>query len=91
MSDSEGLNVPFTAVQSVGGPYEDAAFCAGYSVGFVGGILSIGELDLAKALIEDDLLHQMDLIAMMYKYTMTITEQAGGWSTVIFRKQREFS
>lgn len=70
--DAEML-VPFTVVQSHGGPFEDKAFQAGYNMGRLEARFLAAEhfgLGLPTVPIERTMLEQIDLLAMHYNITM---------------------
>ncbi|MEV2259167.1 hypothetical protein AB0J13_10965 [Streptomyces anulatus] len=95
MSDEQGteyeLAMPMMLVQSQGGPFDDAAFVAGYTCGTID-----QELFLASALnaaptaryVNAQYLTQIDLIAMRHQYTLELGEldEASGWQMVAFSR-----
>jgi hypothetical protein len=81
--------MPFVACQSAGGPYDDLAFCAGYSCGMVDVMLSTGTLARYEDAVRVDTIAQLDLIAMRHGYllaTVPDTED-DGWVRVVFTRQ----
>ncbi|MEU1327198.1 hypothetical protein [Streptomyces microflavus] len=95
MSDEQDteyeLAMPMVLVQSQGGPFDDAAFVAGYTCGAID-----QELSLASALnavpaaryVNAQYLKQIDLIAMRHQYTLELGEldEASGWQMVAFSR-----
>jgi len=84
-----GIVMPFTIVQSKGGPHEDSAFTSGYRMGTADMTLStlnhLGALawDYFARVEEHD---QLDLIAMRHGYSVTMVELTDGWATFDFRR-----
>lgn len=67
--------MPFVVVESVGGPFDDAAFCAGWEMGQLDADLdSPGIVHTQPILTENR--PQADLIAMKHGWVMT-TEDSG--------------
>jgi hypothetical protein len=85
--DNYGLVMPFVAVASRGGPYEDAAFVAGYRAGLIDAELKAGGTH--SRYVETDLVAQLDLVAMCNGYVMSSQPWADDpfWSLVQFRQQ----
>jgi len=77
--DGYELVLPFVVCASVGGPYEDQAFVAGYQAGQVDRALAtvaaVGGLGL-KVTVYAALAKQLDLIAMKHGFVST-TEAVG--------------
>lgn len=87
--DSFGVLVPFTCVESVGGPYDDAAFCAGFTVGSVhASLAALSQLDRPVPMTEHvrtDLVAQLDLVAMHHGWTTSHSgDDGGGWTVMAF-------
>lgn len=89
-----GLVMPFVAVRSQGGPYDDQPFVAGYQVGHIDQALAVVRLlGLTAASVQHGvyrpLLDQLDLVAMRHGYRMRSTDMVAGddtttWSAVEF-------
>ena len=88
MSDAEyGLVMPFVVCQSVGGPYEDEAYVAGYEAGLAdalcgslaeGAALRVGSLKLGMPYhVENQA--QIDLIAMRHGVAADWEDAGEGW------------
>lgn len=88
MSDAEyGLVMPFVVCATNGGPYDDAAFVAGYAAGTIDARLAMHDPVIAQTAVRTDLLPQLDLIAMRHGYTMTSEpwgEAPAEWTMVTF-------
>lgn len=61
--------VPFTCVASAGGPLDDHSFTQGYRLGMLVVSMQMGMQVVADA-VHPDVVHQLDLLAMSYGYTM---------------------
>lgn len=94
MSDEEasyGLVMPFTVCQSDGGPYDDAAFVAGYRSGTINAHLERIAPDELRIYVEPALLPQLDLIAMRHGYTMVSepwADHPDEWALATFKAGR---
>lgn len=79
--------MPFVVCESVGGPYDDDAFVAGYGCGALDAMLGMGMHAETEAVIRTDTTRQVDLIAMKHECTavITVTEDPD-WSHVEFTK-----
>jgi hypothetical protein len=68
-----GLVMPFVVCQSQGGPYEDAAFVAGYEAACVGFTLDVLQRvgGSFERWVSPSLVPQLDLIAMDHGYKTT--------------------
>ena len=66
------LLMPFLAVESKGGPYDDQAFTAGYQMGNINGLLEDRRIAATTFIIYQPLKEQADLIAMRFGYTMEV-------------------
>ena len=83
--------MPFTVVKSVGGPYDDAAFVAGWNMGRLD--LELAQLTAIQALprpryISTPLQEQVDLLAMKHGYLTKFTpwiDHPDEWVRVDFR------
>lgn len=78
-----GLVMPFVAVQSRGGPYDDEAYCAGYEMGRLDAILDRDdEYPLHEPLaIQAANREQADLIAMRHGYVAEVAlSDVEGWA-----------
>lgn len=87
MADEFSLMMPFVVVESNGGPYDDAAFVAGYQCGTVDAKLAAAKAVGANHLVEvcySDLRAQIDLIAMRHGYTVDVVDEDDEWSTYSF-------
>jgi hypothetical protein len=64
--------VPFIACSDNGGPYEPAAFVAGFIAGGVHATLRLGPpTEFSETLPNDELIDQLDLLAMHRGWTVT--------------------
>ena len=82
------LVMPFVVCSSVGGPYEDDAFVAGFSAGIIDTKLSTREIAATTGLFRTDLTPQIDLIAMRYGYHVDLlAEPEDGWSHLGFTRE----
>lgn len=79
-----GLVLPFKAVRSVGGPYDDEAFCAGYDVGRLHALMRTTSAQRLEELCRTVLLDQLDLCAMEAGWVIVSREPtlAPGWSYI---------
>lgn len=92
MSEDEvdfGLVMPFVVCQSQGGPYEDEAFCAGWSLGLIAAKLSEYAVDRVPmtTVVRTPSLPQVELLAMQHGYLTAVEHFDGApdeWSTVTF-------
>ncbi len=95
--ESEGMELvmPFVAVASVGGPYDDEAFAAGWQAGQVEGALAIavhlGATRLHFPIFRTALAKQADLIAMKHGYTAAVvaSEEYPEWGVMTITKVSE--
>jgi len=85
-----GLVMPFVVCVSNGGPYDDAAYCAGFEAGMVDTILATlpDGINQASRPVRSDNLPQIDLIAMQHGWTITtiVDDELPEWTTVTFRR-----
>lgn len=82
MSDQYSLVMPFIVVTSKGGPFDDAAYCAGYEIGKLDAALD-AEPRLHQVTIRTLNVPQADLVAMQHGYTMRASEpdpDGGMWT-----------
>jgi hypothetical protein len=80
MVDHEyGLVMPFVVVTSVGGPYDDDAYVAGYEAGMADAQLAHGPR-VVDLVVRSDNAPQIDLIGMRHGYTVHTTIVDSGWS-----------
>lgn len=63
--------MPFLAVTSKGGPYDDEAYVAGYEMGLLDARLAEARPDLLETTIHTTNVAQADLIAMQHGYQCT--------------------
>lgn len=91
MSDEEeySLVMPFVVVTSVGGPYDDDAYVAGYEMGTLKYALDVAPEQFTET-IRTANVPQADLLAMQARWTMHV-EDTGveGWSYVTFNPEIE--
>mgnify|MGYP001569445451 CR=1 FL=1 len=90
MPDEEheyGLVMPFVAVKSKGGPYDDQAYAAGWEMGVLSAKLASSPLGHSTT-IRTDHAEQADLLAMRYGYRCEATrsEEWPEWTYVVFRR-----
>ncbi len=72
-----GLAVPFVVCQSQGGPYDDAAFVAGFHAGQISQALKSAQAAGASRLqftVRTELVKQLDLIAMDRGFTLSVAD-----------------
>lgn len=86
--DEMSLVMPFVLCRSAGGPYDDAAFTAGYECGLVDQALTIaaaiGETRV-KRTVRTDNLPQLDLIAMRHGFAILARDsEITEWTDVAF-------
>lgn len=76
MSDPQepeyGLVMPFVNVASKGGPYDDAAYCAGWHMGGLDARLETRYLARVSETIRTADAKQADLLAMKHGYTVRL-------------------
>lgn len=63
-----GLVMPFSAVESAGGPFEDRAFAAGFMCGRIDLMLSTRRIAAMTEMVYLELASQLDLVAMRHGY-----------------------
>jgi hypothetical protein len=84
-----GLVMPFLVCQSKGGPYDDAAYVAGYEAGTLDMALALSPPLPGSRLNEGvpyhaDNMPQIDLIAMRHNVTIETEDVGDGWVSVTF-------
>lgn len=83
------LVMPFVAVKSEGGPYDDDSFAAGFRCATVSMVLAERDRALFAVMAREGELRQLDLIAMRAGYT-TKSQRApdadGVWFDVTFER-----
>lgn len=65
-----GFVMPFKPVVSNGGPFDDMAYCAGYEVGNLAGILEYRRPIEWVGMVRTANMEQIDLIAMRFGYAV---------------------
>ena len=72
------LVMPFIVVSSKGGPFDDAAYCAGWEMGFLDYFLGVWRHEDSRhavdRVIRRENLPQADLLAMMHGAEMSILD-----------------
>lgn len=84
MADPEELGhelvMPFVTVASKGGPHEDHAYTAGWSMGAIDALLEHRRPALVEETVQTDCMPQVDLIAMRHGYSAVFEPtDVGGW------------
>ncbi|MGW4127981.1 hypothetical protein [Amycolatopsis japonica] len=79
MSDYE-LELPFLTVQSKGGPHEDVAYCAGWTMGHLDAVLEHHKPAMHEDTIYQDSVPQADIIAMRHGYRSHFVDGPDGWA-----------
>jgi hypothetical protein len=79
-----GLVMPFVVVTSVGGPYEDAAFVAGYGTGQLDARMQYEKPITIECTVLSELTRQIDLSAMRHGYRLRATpsEEYPEWTFI---------
>lgn len=91
-----GLVMPFVAVASNGGPFDDQAYTAGYEMGQLDGQLAAAQLPgggwVLERTVRDENQGQADLVGMKHGFAATF-EPSGveGWTFARFRPMAEGS
>jgi hypothetical protein len=87
--EADGPILPFVCVQSVGGPYDDESFAAGWSCGEVGAMLIQRPVSL-EVTVRVATLKQLDLLAMHHGYVMEPCEpsEIEEWCHAMFTPMR---
>lgn len=83
MSDHYDLVCPFVVCESMGGPFADGAYVAGYEMGRFDAILAgvIFQRTVTTTMRTANL-PQADLVAMRRGWTMATEDIGDGWSAV---------
>lgn len=83
---SYGLIMPFVCVESVGGPYDDEAFAAGWHCAQIDEALAAGRPgDVAHVSVRTTIVGQLDLIALRRGFVMVATPtDHDEWTSVAF-------
>lgn len=93
-TEDDGFNLvmPFITVTSVGGPFDDDAYVAGYEMGKLDAILEMGLAQHSVA-IQTANVAQADLLAMRHGYRCVTEPTAGApdWAFATFNLIREAS
>lgn len=76
-----GLVMPFTVCATEGGPYDDAAFVAGYQCGLIEARMTAGD-PVVKEYVPPPLVPQIDLLAMRFGYSLTRYPDSDAWVLV---------
>lgn len=80
-------SMKFIMCQSEGGPFDDAAFVAGFYCGLIDRELVLRpRMFIIQCWVPTVLLQQLDLIAMRHDYVTTVQghSEDGVWSLVLF-------
>lgn len=85
--DHYSFILPFVAVVSVGGRYDDLGFASGYQMGIIYGLLSDRRVVATTQLIYRDLVDQVDLIAMRHGYSSEVLNQDDEWVQIGFTRE----
>lgn len=94
MTDDEReyeLVMPFVAVTSQGGPYDDLAYAAGWEMGVIDVFLQVlpESQHGHRVHIREGNLPQADLVAMKRGWVVTHSEPEDGWVLVTFIRGTE--
>jgi len=94
MGEEEGrgfeLVMPFVTVASKGGPHEDQAFTAGWSMGALDALLEHRRPPVVEETIQTDCMPQVDLIAMRHGYSAVFEPtDVGGWEFMQLTRMTE--
>lgn len=84
------LEVPFTAVASAGGPYDDCSFAAGVQFEGVRLALRCGDA-IHEALVYPDLVPQIEFIARRFGYRCRVNYDDDGWAEVTLHRLTSLS
>lgn len=89
-----GIVMPFVVVTSKGGPYDDAAYVAGYEAGVLQTRFDSAEVLLTTTITCEMPFHtenipQLDLIAMRNGWTVESEDAGDGWTYCTFRRVRD--
>lgn len=81
------LVLPFVCVASVGGPYADEAFAAGWQAGTIAAKLADRRIAVMTEMVRTPLVEQLDLVAMDAGYsTDTLDVLDDGWTHLGFTR-----
>jgi hypothetical protein len=80
----EDAPLPFVAVISEGGPYDDRAYEAGFQMGQLDIILGIPYVVYHTTVTYTTNVKQADLIAMHHGFKMEIESEEDEWTTLTF-------
>ncbi len=79
------LVMPFVVCASQGGPYDDAAFVAGWELGALDHLLStVFAPRTLQRTVRVASIPQVDLIAMRHRFTVTKVDADDEWALVTF-------
>jgi len=84
MSD-EGFFLPFVVTASKGGPYDDAAYTAGWEMGVLDHLLAARPYVLTVTVHAGNM-PQIDLLAMAHGYTVTATVIDQTWTAIVLER-----
>ena len=95
--ESEGysLVMPFTVVRSVGGPYDDDAFTAGWAAGAIDRTLQLLADEAAVReltfTVRTDLVPQLELVGMRHQFPVmrSAVTEVQEWSSIVFARTEE--
>jgi hypothetical protein len=81
--DGMEMVLPFVVVTSVGGPYDDESFAAGWQCGEIDRALAVAAVTGATTvhfpIFRTSLQRQVDLIAMKHGFASVVVEPSGEW------------
>jgi hypothetical protein len=87
------LVMPFVAVASHGGPFDDVSYAAGFEAGMLDALLGHALTKMACDRIERTILQantlQADLIAMRHGWAMVCRPWDDTWTEVVFTRDRD--
>ena len=89
MSEEWQPVMPFVAVTSQGGPFDDQAFTAGFQCGQLWQLLHVERPEAVSLSVYRDLERQVDLIAMAAGYTCLFARgyrTEDGWLSIDLRR-----
>lgn len=82
--------MPFVVCKSEGGPYEDAPFVAGWSLGYLEARLELAALnfglDPRPIYLPPEVQPQVDLLAMQSGFTVKTTPHSDDWMLYEFER-----
>lgn len=85
---SHELVMPFVAVTSRGGPFDDAAYTAGYEMGLLDAALQAAAGPIVERTVREENREQADLLAMRHGWTIECSAPQDGWTFAVFRAVR---